>query len=135
MQLTHLHIQNFKGITELDISLLEEDTDTTSPADNAAWVTTARAKRRCCRRLHCAETGDPADTGPTQLLGWPGFLAERVSSQGPTCVELDVRFDPDELETTQALFRQWLEAGSPRSDNSHRRSYRLSQVEARLLRW
>ncbi|HSP79896.1 MAG TPA: ATP-binding protein, partial [Myxococcaceae bacterium] len=112
MQLTHLHIQNFKGITELDLPLLEEGTDRPRPltmllGDNGSGKTTVLQAIALTLSLATRQTPEPS-----RLL-WPGFRAERVSSQGPTRVELDVRFEPDELAATEELFHQWIQAGSP----------------------
>lgn len=55
-------------------------------------------------------------TGKTEKpseLAWPGFMAERVSSRGTTRVELDVRFDLDELQATQELYRDWSSSHPP----------------------
>lgn len=38
---------------------------------------------------------------------WHGFLPERVSTLGPTCVELDILFEQEEVEVTSELFAAW----------------------------
>jgi energy-coupling factor transporter ATP-binding protein EcfA2 len=112
MQLTHLHIQNFKGIAQLDIPFLEEGTTQPRPltmllGDNGSGKTTVLQAISLTLSLATRQTTEPSK------FGWTGFMAERVSSRGPTRVELEVRFEPDELAATQELFQQWLQAGSP----------------------
>jgi energy-coupling factor transporter ATP-binding protein EcfA2 len=41
---------------------------------------------------------------------WHGFLPERVPSLGPTRVELDVVFDPEEVAVTEELFEAWADS-------------------------
>jgi hypothetical protein len=43
-------------------------------------------------------------------FNWHGFLPERVPSLGPTCVELDVVFEEEEVTLTSDLFEAWHES-------------------------
>lgn len=102
MQLTRLHIENFKGIDRLDISFLEEGTDRPRPltmllGDNGSGKTTVLQAIALVLSLATRKTGEPS------RFDWPGFMAERVSSRGRTRVELIVRFDPDELQAIERV--------------------------------
>ncbi len=46
-------------------------------------------------------------TRDMESFNWHGFLPERVPSLGPTCVELDVLFDREEVDLTSRLFEEW----------------------------
>ncbi|WP_375769714.1 AAA family ATPase [Archangium gephyra] len=112
MHLTHLHIQNFKGIDQLNVPVLEEGSDQPRPltmllGDNGSGKTTVLQAIALTLSLATRQTPEPAQ------FQWTGFLAERVSSRGPTRVELDVLFEPDELDATHELFQQWHQAGRP----------------------
>jgi hypothetical protein len=49
-------------------------------------------------------------TRDLESFGWHGFLPERVSTLGPTFVELVVAFAPEEIALTSELFLAWQEA-------------------------
>jgi predicted ATPase len=106
MQITRLLIENFKGIDRREISFLEEGTNRPRPltvllGDNGSGKTTVLQAIALVLSLATGKTKKPP------LLSWPGFMAERVSSRGPTRVELDVRIEQDELQATQELFSNW----------------------------
>lgn len=112
MQITRLTIENFKGIDQLEISFLEEGTNRPRPltvllGDNGSGKTTVLQAIALVLSLATRKTEKPSD------LSWPGFMAERVSSRGPTKVELDLRFEPDELQATQELYREWTRGRPP----------------------
>jgi predicted ATPase len=102
MQITRLHIENFKGIDRLDISFLEEGTNRPRPltmllGDNGSGETTVLQVIALVLSLATRKAEEPSS------FDWPGFMAERVSSRGPTVVELDVRFDPEELNRRSSM--------------------------------
>ncbi|MFY0579233.1 AAA family ATPase [Cystobacter fuscus] len=112
MQITQLHIENFKGIAQLDISFFEEGTTRPRPltmllGDNGAGKTTVLQSIALVMSLATRRTTEPAE------LDWPGFIASRVSSQGPTRVEMGVRFESEELSVTHQLFEHWAKATWP----------------------
>ena len=103
MQITRLHIENFKGIERLDLSFLEEGTDRPRPltmllGDNGSGKTTVLQAISLVLALATGKTKEASG------LDWPGFMAERVASLGPTRVELGVRFEPDELLAIEKLY-------------------------------
>lgn len=46
-------------------------------------------------------------------FAWPGFLIERVDSDRPTRIELELGFEHEELVTTYQLFDQWRQLVRP----------------------
>lgn len=105
MKLQHVRIENFKGIRELEFSLLRED-ESAAPltgllGDNGSGKTTVM--QAIALTLSLATRRTP-DIGRFQ---WHGFLPERVGSLGVTRVELTVRFDPEEVRRVGELFRDW----------------------------
>lgn len=103
MQITRLLIENFKGIDRLDLSFLEEGTNRPRPltmllGDNGAGKTTVLQAIALVLSLATRKTEEPSE------LDWPGFMAERVSSRGPTRVELRLRFDPAEVKAIELIY-------------------------------
>lgn len=114
MRITRLKIANFKGLRALDIDLREEGTDdprhlTMLLGDNGSGKTTALQAIALTLALASRKIEEPADLAKL----WPGFLAERLSSLGPTRVELDVVFDARELEKTRQLYGLWSQQVRP----------------------
>ncbi len=96
MQIARLRLQNFKGIEDLELSFLKEGTDEPRPVtlllgDNGAGKTTVLQ----AIAFVLSFAGNPL-FGSRGFV-WPGFFPERVSSLGPTRVELEVVFGLDEL--------------------------------------
>jgi energy-coupling factor transporter ATP-binding protein EcfA2 len=46
-------------------------------------------------------------------FNWHGFVPERVPSLGPTFVEIQVAFEPEEIQLTQELFFAWRDSLPP----------------------
>jgi energy-coupling factor transporter ATP-binding protein EcfA2 len=120
MQITQLHIENFKGIDRLDISFLEEGTDRPRPltmllGDNGSGKTTVLQAIALVLSMATRKTEDPS------RFDWPGFMAERVSSRGHTRVVLAVRFERDELDAIAQVFSTW-------RDRNRRRTPSLYQA-------
>lgn len=106
MQITRIRIENFKALRELDLSFTEATSASPRPVtlilgDNSSGKTTLLQAIGLTLSLATRDTTDPAK------FEWPGFLAERVGSQGHPRVTLDVEFDAEELTATAALFDRW----------------------------
>jgi hypothetical protein len=119
MKLSHIHIENFKGIKELDIPLTTEQGGnprrlTCLIGDNGSGKTTALQAIALTLSLATRRTRYVTD------FRWHGFLPERVSSQGETFVELTILLDPEEINLTHALFREWYDAQSSDWKQTHR---------------
>ena len=103
MQLARLHIQNFKGIDDLEISFLKEGTEEPRPVtlllgDNGSGKTTVLQAIALVLSLATRKFSDVTN------FDWPGFLPARVSSRGKTRVELEVMFGEDELTAIREAF-------------------------------
>ncbi len=112
MQITRLSLRNFRGLQRLDVDFLREGTDQPRPLTlflgaNGTGKTTALQAIALTLSLATRKTPEPA------AFKWPGFIAERVSSLGPTRVELDVQFDAQERSATQELFEEWARSARP----------------------
>lgn len=106
MKLTRALIENFKGVKRCEIDFASHTPGsprwlTALVGDNGSGKTTvlqaiALTLSMATRRTRRAEE-----------LRWHGFLAERLGSQGPTRVTLDVMFERSEVEETRRLFEMW----------------------------
>lgn len=107
MRLTRVDIRNFKGVKEFVYEFPAESTGpgplTVIVGDNGSGKTSVLQAIALVLSLATRKTYDPKD------LAWDGFMAERTSTLGPTRVELDVEFDPDEIECVASLYPQWAE--------------------------
>ena len=117
MRIKSVHIENFKGIKDLQIDM-EDYTGlgrdlTCILGDNGSGKTSALQAialplAMATRRIRYADQFD-----------WHGFLPERMSSLGATLVELVVDFTDDEIRITQELYQQWFDSLSSDFRESH----------------
>ncbi|MHC4880851.1 MAG: AAA family ATPase [Planctomycetota bacterium] len=108
MNLRTVKVANFKGIKKLDFDLLNLEKHprelTCIVGDNGSGKTSvlqaiALPLSIATRRIRYAHE-----------LDWHGFLPERISSLGPTRIELEVEFTTDEIRITQELFQKWYDS-------------------------
>lgn len=106
MRLEHATIRNFKVLRDLSLSFMlpsgEPRPLTLLLGDNGSGKTTALQAIALTLSLATRRVREPVD------LDWPGFLAERVGSLGPTRVELTISFDAEEIEATRRLYETWI---------------------------
>lgn len=112
MRLRRAKIENFKGVRECTIDF--QPTPDSPPrwltalvGDNGSGKTTVLQAIALTLSMATRRTRRPED------LRWHGFLAERLGTLGKTRVEIDVLFDPIEIEQTSALYEQWRETRDP----------------------
>lgn len=132
MKLKHIHIENFKGLKELDIALTTKEGAETRRltcliGDNGSGKTTALQAIALTLSLATRRTRHPTD------FRWHGFLPERVGSLGPTFVELVVGLEQEEVAVTRELFKQWYEAQSSDWRQTHRVVEPADHQEVRLV--
>ncbi len=105
MKLNRVAIRNFKGV-----QAVEFPTDSTPNAlrgltallgDNGSGKTTVLQAIALTLSMATRRTRELAS------FRWHGFLPERVSSLGPTFVELVIAFEPEEIALTNELFFAW----------------------------
>lgn len=105
MQLAALQIVNFKGLPELTVSLANGQglprSITLVLGDNGSGKTSLLQAVTLAVGMATRRLEDPS------ALQWPEFLPERMSTLGPTRVELDVVVTADELEYTAQLHAIW----------------------------
>ena len=111
MKLKHVVIRNFKGLREVEFP-----TSATPHAlgpltallgDNGSGKTTVLQAIALTLSMATRRTWD------MESFSWHGFLSERVSSLGPTFVELLVAFEPEEVSLTSELFSAWQDSLTP----------------------
>jgi energy-coupling factor transporter ATP-binding protein EcfA2 len=110
MKLHHVMIRNFKRIAgplEIDFAAFHP-TDmrqlTCLTGDNGSGKTTVLQAIALLLSMATRRTRFSKD------FNWHGYEPERISSQGPTRIELRVSLDADEIELTQRLFREWYDS-------------------------
>jgi hypothetical protein len=108
MKLKNVVIRNFKGIRDVEFSM---ETGAHAPrpltallGDNGSGKTSILQAIALTLSLATRRTRDMA------TFNWHGFIPERVPSLGPTFVELEVAFEPEELTLTRELFVAWQES-------------------------
>jgi energy-coupling factor transporter ATP-binding protein EcfA2 len=107
VKLKKARIENFKGIKgPLEIDFTSPHTGeprqlTCLLGDNGSGKTTVLQAIALTLSLATRRTEEPA------RFDWPGFLAERVSSLGPTRVELVVGFEEQEIAVLRELHKEW----------------------------
>jgi len=107
MKLKHVVIRNFKGVQAVEFS-------TETPSRSARSLTAllgdnGSGKTSILQAIALTLSMATRRTRDIASFNWHGFLPERVSSLGRTFVELDVAFEPEEVELTSELFRIWEE--------------------------
>ncbi len=119
MKLHHVMIRNFKGIAgPLDIDFAPVRSTETRPltcliGDNGSGKTTVLQAIALVLSMATRRTRFSND------FNWHGYIPERISSQGPTRIELRVRLDTEEIELTQRLFREWYDSQTVEWIQSH----------------
>jgi hypothetical protein len=105
MKLKHVVIRNFKGVRSVEFPA--EDAPhalrslTALLGDNGSGKTSVLQAIALTLSMATRRTRDMAS------LRWHGFLPERISSLGPTFVELTVALEPEEVAFTGELFGAW----------------------------
>jgi len=111
MKLRHVAIQNFKGVREVEFPT--EDAPralnalTVLLGDNDSGKTSVLQAIALTLSLATRRTRDVTS------FRWHGFLPERLSSLGPTFVELRVAFEDEEIALTSELFESWKDSLPP----------------------
>ncbi|MCC7490988.1 MAG: AAA family ATPase [Fimbriimonadaceae bacterium] len=104
MKLLSASIERFRGVKEAHLALADPDgapyqryfvigdngTGKTTVLQAIAWV-----------------LGQATRQFRPEQFRWFGFLPERISSQGPTAIELEVAFEQDELAAISEVFELW----------------------------
>lgn len=112
MKLQHALIRNFKGVKEVEIDFTSWTPGvprrlTALLGDNGSGKTTVLQAIALTLSMATRRTPSPDE------LNWQGFNVERVSTLGETHIELDIRFDAEEIQLVQTLFREWCEIWAP----------------------
>lgn len=102
MKLTHVHIENFKGIKECDFSLLDPDG---RPWDRFCLVGDNGSGKTTVLQAIALVLGMATRKVDGSNLDWPGFRPDTISSQGQTRIELTVRFTDEELSLQHSVLR------------------------------
>lgn len=105
MKLKHVSIRNFKGIEKVEFSL-EAGLHALRPL-TAILGDNGSGKTSILQAIALTLSMGTRRTRNMETFNWHGFLAERVPSLGPTCVELDVVFEDEEIDLTSELFEAW----------------------------
>ena len=108
MKLRQVVIRNFKGVRKVEFS-----TETASRAPRpltALLGDNGSGKTSILQAIALTLSMATRRTRNVSSFNWHGFLPERVPSLGPTFVELEVAFEPEEVALTSQLFRAWQES-------------------------
>lgn len=111
MKLEHVLIKNFKGIDLVEFAMGGEDNKT--PKLTALLGDNGSGKTSILQAIALTLSLATRRTREMKAFNWHGFLSERVSSLGPTLVELKIVFDAEEIAITQLLFNAWQDALAP----------------------
>jgi energy-coupling factor transporter ATP-binding protein EcfA2 len=106
MKLARAHIENFKGVKDVELTLLRPHQSKTDLlhavlGDNGTGKTTVL--QAIALTLGLATRRIP-EVG---RFPWYGFLPQRLGTLGKTRVELEVLLDDEEIATTRTLFEEW----------------------------
>jgi predicted ATPase len=108
MHIKRVMVRNFKGIQSLEFSMEDLSGNprglTALLGDNGSGKTTVLQAIALTLSMATRRTRDMAS------FAWHGFLPERIATLGPTCVELDVLFEREEVDLTAELFEAWYES-------------------------
>lgn len=108
MNIKSVNIRNFKGIREVGFSMEKHSKTprqlTALLGDNGSGKTSILQAIALTLSMATRRTRDVAS------FDWHGFLPERIPSLGPTCVELEIVFEDEEVALTQELFVEWYES-------------------------
>jgi energy-coupling factor transporter ATP-binding protein EcfA2 len=109
MKLKHVAIRNFKGVRSVELSTAPHELRSLTAllGDNGSGKTSILQAIALTLSMATRRTRDMTS------FSWHGFLPERISSLGPTFVELVVGFEPEELALTTDLFGEWQESLPP----------------------
>jgi hypothetical protein len=108
MKLKRVAIKNFKGVREAEFSM-EDKAHIPRPL-TALLGDNGSGKTSILQAIALTLSMATRRTRNLSSFNWHGFLPERVSSVGPTFVELVVAFEPEEITLTSELFEAWQES-------------------------
>jgi hypothetical protein len=111
MKLRHVVVRNFKGVQAVEFST-ETSSHTPRPL-TALLGDNGSGKTSILQAIALTISLATRRTREMSLFDWHGFLPERVPSLGPTFVELEVTFEPEEVSLTSKLFGAWQESLPP----------------------
>lgn len=107
MKLRRVLIRNFKGVRHLEFSM-ESATKSIAPL-TALLGDNGSGKTSVLQAIALTLSLATRSVFSISSFRWHGFLSERLSSLGPSLVELDIAFDQDEVDITSQLFEEWRE--------------------------
>ncbi len=119
MKIRNATINNFRGLKELHLDFVNQRTNEARNlacliGDNGSGKTTALQAIALVIGLATRRIRKASD------LSWCGFLRERVSSLGPTRVEVEIEFHEAEVAEARKLFEMWYQSQSQEWRDSHR---------------
>lgn len=133
MKLRYVFIENFKGVK----GPIEIQFDSFRPnevrnltclvGDNGSGKTTVLQAIALVLSLATRRTRFANE------FNWHGYLPERISSQGPTRIELRVSLDEEEVQLTHKLFKEWYDSQTADWIQSHRIVTPAAQRDITLL--
>jgi energy-coupling factor transporter ATP-binding protein EcfA2 len=109
MKVTHIHLENFKRFSRLDIPVRNSLTEDVAAqflilGDNGSGKTTVLQAVALALSMACGKTWQVAD------FNWLGWMPGRYERWGTPVVELEVQFEDDEIAATQEAAHKWLES-------------------------
>ncbi|MBF0475591.1 MAG: ATP-binding protein [Deltaproteobacteria bacterium] len=108
MKLKRVLIENFKGVEAIEFSM---ETPSQAPRQLTALLgDNCSGKTSILQAIALTLSMATRRTRDMTSFNWHGFLPERVPSLGPTYVELEVVFEPEEVTLTSELFEAWRES-------------------------
>jgi predicted ATPase len=108
VKLRSVAIENFKGIEHLRFGLLNLEH---APRDLTCLVgANGSGKTSVLQAIALPLAMATRRIRYANELDWHGFLSERISSIGPTRIELEIEFTPDQITITKDLFEKWYDS-------------------------